>query len=199
MRLYTKFGSKTPSEEKMVLDTKARDLSLAYELSCPLTITTYIDENDDFQQYRRQMQNERLESLVNTLEMVVMKVVLNAAAKVMEVDNVIMSSTTIITLLKDIVVMGESEPYGVRGGTLVVMFVDRFGQSHKIGNFDLDPTTISTYELHVQLTEDKNVKAKVAALIRRLAGRSKQLMVDTHFQLWKKKLYRSSTGSENSL
>lgn len=198
MRFYTKFGGKDLSLDKMVIDSKAQLLSMAYEISCPFTITSHIDDNDDFHQYRLQIQKQRLESLVSILEKAVMKVVMNSTAKVMEVDNVLMSSTAITTLLKDIVELGESEPYGVRGGTLVVMFVDRLGKTHKIGNFALDPTTISTYELHVKLIEDEHVKVKLAALIRRLSGRSQQLIVDSHFQLKKKKLYRSSTCSEDS-
>lgn len=199
MRFYTKFGGKDLSLDKMVLDSKAQLLSMAYEVSCPLTITSRMDDNDDFHQYRQQIQKQRLESLVAILEKAVMKGIMNVLAKVVEVDNVLMPSTAITTLLKEIVELGESEPYGVRGGTLVVMFVDRLGKTHKIGKFALDPTTISTYELHIQLFEDKHVKVKLAALIRRLAGRSQQLMVDSHFQLKKKKLYRSSTSSEDSL
>ena len=69
---------------------------------------------------------------------------------------------TLNHILNQMVLLAEREPYGVRGGTLVVLF----GPPHttptspslvKIGKFPLDPTMVSTYELHLTLQSTDKV------------------------------------------
>merc|ERR1719508_522163 len=64
----------------------------------------------------------------------------------------------------------------------------------KIGRFPLDPTMVSTYELHLTMQPTNQVKLKLANLMRRLQGKKAKLVVDDKFSLVKKKLYRSSTS-----
>jgi len=182
-------------------DSKSRILSRVFESHYPLAITSYQDEDtikdvgeleDDVFQY---LQEERLSALLSALTGTLMKQVVRSMAKVMEVGEVSVPPTTSRMLLQEMVRLGEREPYGVRGGTLVVLFVDRLGHSHRIGQFPLDPATISTYELQLALYENTQIKVKLAKLVRRLSGQPQQLEVDTHFQLRKKKLYRSSSSS----
>ena len=103
-------------------------------------------------------------------------------------------------VLTKMVLLAEREPYGVRGGTLVVMFSPPPTSTNtspiKIGRFPLDPTMVSTYELHLTLQPTNQVKLKLANLLRRLQGKQAKLVVDDKFTLVKKKLYRSSTSSD---
>ena len=106
---------------------------------------------------------------------------------------------TLNQILNQMIILAEREPYGVRGGTLVVMFSPSTTSPStpptKIGRFPLDPTTVSTYELHLTLQSTNQVKLKLANLVRRLQGKKAMLVVDNKFTLVKKKLYRSSTSS----
>ena len=106
---------------------------------------------------------------------------------------------TLQQILNQMIILAEREPYGVRGGTLVVMFSPSTTSPStpptKIGRFPLDPTTVSTYELHLTLQSTNQVKLKLANLVRRLQGKKVMLVVDNKFTLVKKKLYRSSTSS----
>ena len=107
---------------------------------------------------------------------------------------------TLNHILNQLVLLAEREPYGVRGGTLVVMFSPPHTSPNttpiKIGRFPLDPTTVSTFEIHLTLQSTNQVKLKLANLIRRLQGKTARLVVDKKFTLIKKKLYRSSTSSQ---
>ena len=108
-------------------------------------------------------------------------------------------SPTMNKIVKQMVVLAEEEPYGVRGGTLVVMFSPpqtstTYPTLRKIGRFPMDPTMVSTYELHLTLQEacPVKLKLKLANLFRKLQGKTAKLVVDEKFVLVKKKLYRSS-------
>lgn len=186
----------------MVTDSMSRLLTKAFESNYPLAISSYTEDNnnvDDFSVFKH-VQEERLSKLLSALSGSVMSAVIKCLSKVVEVDEVNVPPSTIQEILTEMVRLGELEPYGVRGGTLVVLFEDRLGKKHKIGRFPLDPDTISTYELQLALYENKEFKVKLSSLIRRLSGQTQQLIVDSYYQLKKKKLYRSSsTGVEDCL
>jgi len=141
---------------------------------------------------------ERLAGLVKEMTRF-MKQVLTRCSKVLELgSSTILSlpATTMNRIVKQMVVLAEEEPYGVRGGTLVVMFSPpqtspTYPTLRKIGRYPMDPTTVSTYELHLTLQESCPVKLKLANLFRKLQGKAAKLVVDEKFVLVKKKLYRS--------
>ena len=127
---------------------------------------------------------------------------MNRCSKVLELGPMItldLPTPTLQQILNQMIILAEREPYGVRGGTLVVMFSPSTTSPStpptKIGRFPLDPTTVSTYELHLTLQSTNQVKLKLANLVRRLQGKKVMLVVDNKFTLVKKKLYRSSTSS----
>jgi len=146
----------------------------------------------------KDLEMERLADFVNRMTRF-MKQVLTRCSKVLD-----LGSSTILSLpapimnriVKQMVVLAEEEPYGVRGGTLVVMFSPpQTSPTHptlKIGRFPMDPTVVSTYELHLTLQEACPVKLKLANLFRKLQGKAAKMVVDEKFGLVKKKLYRSS-------
>jgi len=142
---------------------------------------------------------ERLAGLVKKMTKF-MKQVLTRCSKVLELGSstiLSLSAPTMNTIVKKMVVLAEEEPYGIRGGTLVVMFSppqtsSTYPTLRKIGRFPMDPTMVSTYELHLTLQESCPVKLKLVNLFRKLQGKAAKLVVDEKFVLVKKKLYRSS-------
>lgn len=155
------------------------------------------DMADLFEQVRR----ERLVSLGNMLRDTIFKQVLAQCCKVMGKD-VLMDAVSLNAIVKELVCLSEQEPYGVRGGTLVVLFnpapTDRKAPT-KIGRFPIDQGTISTFELHLNIQATTAVsgrlKSSLANLVRRMGGRQEQVIIDSKFVLTKKKLYRSASTS----
>eukprot|EP00092_Neocalanus_flemingeri_P080760 GFUD01100780.1.p1 GENE.GFUD01100780.1~~GFUD01100780.1.p1 ORF type:complete len:194 (+),score=39.30 GFUD01100780.1:99-680(+) len=147
------------------------------------------------------LEKERLAVLLQILTRTLKKQVLYRCSKVLELGPLVfldLPTSTLDNIFTQIILLGEREPYGVRGGTLVVMFSPpptKTSSPIKIGRFPLDPTKVSTYELHLTIQSTSPVKLQFANLWRRLQGKQEKLVVDDKFSLVKKKLYRSSTSS----
>ena len=107
-------------------------------------------------------------------------------------------------LCKDLIHLGEQEPYGVLGGTLILNFgsvvddaeIKEEQEDHsvkfiKIGRFSLNPDVTSTFELHWSMFPSNKVKHKLANLARKLQGKPSKIVVSESYILVKKKLYRS--------
>jgi len=143
----------------------------------------------------RLLESERLATLMTKS----LNQVLTRCSKVLELGNqakMNLPSHVKKNILDQLVLLAENEPYGVRGGALVVMFSPSPTSPNpiKIGRFPLDSSVVSTFELHLTLQPTRQVKQKLANLIRKLQGKATILEVDEKFVLVKKKLYRSSTS-----
>jgi len=68
-----------------------------------------------------------------------------------------------------------------------------------MGKFPMDVNINSTYEMHLTLKQDANLKVKMANMMRKMAGLEPVMVLSPSFKLEKKKLYRSSTSSVESL
>lgn len=192
--------------------SKPSSVSKQFSECYPMAISEYKndtmeDSMDTFNQSLddafQHLEKERLAALMKILKRTLMNQVLYRCSKVLELGPMItleLPSPTMHQILNQIIILAEREPYGVRGGTLVVMFSPSTTSTStttltKIGRFPLDPTTVSTFELHLTLQSTNQVKLKLANLVRRLQGKKAMLVVDNKFTLVKKKLYRSSTSS----
>jgi len=147
------------------------------------------------------IEEKRLAALLDLLIRTLKRQVVNRCCKVLELGpekTLDISTETLSSIASQIVILAEREPYGVRGGTLVVMFGPPLSspnsKSEKIGKFPLDPSVVSTYELHLTLRPIEQIKLKLTNLVRRLQGKKGKVVVDEKFTLEKKKLYRSSTS-----
>ena len=147
------------------------------------------------------IEEKRLAALLDLLIRTLKRQVVNRCCKVLELGpekGLHISTETLSSIASQIVILAEREPYGVRGGTLVVMFGPPLSspnsKSEKIGKFPLDRSVVSTYELHLTLRPIEQIRLKLTNLVRRLQGKKGKVVVDEKFTLEKKKLYRSSTS-----
>lgn len=171
-----------------------------YQSCYPLAVTSYIEDdlmNNNIEDQFQHLEREKLTRLISALSTTVFKQILKSIEKIAEAERVLVHPQTTVDILKEVVYQGEREPCGVRGGTLVVLFSDRLGQLHRVGRFPLDPTTLPTYELHLTLNEDRTIKVKLENLMRKISGLCPNTVIRPGFTLRKRKLYRSSTGSED--
>jgi len=157
-------------------------------------------QQDMWETFEKLWLETRLKTLITTLEGTVFKKVLARCRKVLELEgDLIVDPVTLCAICTKIITMAEQEPYGVRGGTLVVSFSSRPNDKLaplKIGMFPLDKVTVPTFELHLTLQATSSVtdriKLSLRNLVRKMGGKPTQMVVDPKFDLNKKKLYKSS-------
>ena len=153
------------------------------------------------------MEEERLAGLRKTLWELVTTKVIPLCSKNLRLDSgsvLEFQEDTLELVISDMIKLGESEPYGVNGGTLVINFGgeerhptpgETTGRSDlgpvRLGKLPICPANIATYELHLTLIPSTNIKHKVANLVRRFQAKPPVLVIDQKFKLVKKKLYRS--------
>ena len=163
-------------------------MSSAYQTCYPLAVSNYV--NEDTEAVFEHLEQERFNHLLTALGNTVFTTVLRRMEKVLEVGEVLISPATATTILKDIILAGEREPYGVRGGVLIVTFSDRRGRATKMGRFPLDSATNATYELKLNLVEDRNMKVVLENVVRKVIGQNPLIFIGSKFKMEKKKLYR---------
>ena len=152
------------------------------------------------------LEQERLLKLMKVLKRTILGKVLPLCTKVLGLDNgslLELPSKTLKNVLVDMVNLGEQEPYGVQGGTLILYFgnaeyimdnSDNICNSlsfTRMGRFPLNMYITSTFELHLTIYPSTHLKHKLANLVRKLKGKPPKLVVGEKFTLTKKKLYRS--------
>ena len=145
----------------------------------------------------KQLHQEQLEKLTKLLEGFFYTKVFPLFMKFVQLEHgslLQLPCETSDKILVDMVTLGEEEPYGVMGGTLVLHYVyqnsGKINKSTRIGLFSFKPDITSTFELHLTLYPSTDVKHKIANLIEKIQGKSNKLVIDQKFMLSKKKLYR---------
>lgn len=175
-------------------------LSTVYETSYPVTITDHYSNNNNQHSIMEVVMQERLNTLMAALSVTVMKEVKTLVKRATGAEEVVLPNNT-NDILREAIELGEQEPYGVRGGALVVTFTDADGQKMDVGRVPLDPCpgTVQTYELELDLFQNNNIKMWVLNIGRRIRGRAVHVVIDNHFHLSKTKLYRSSSDRSSSV
>ena len=143
------------------------------------------------------LEREQLENLTKELQGHFCTKVLPICAKMVHIEHgslLDLPSDIMKKILVEMVALGEKEPYGVMGGTLVVNCVletpANITKSTRIGRFPLKPELPSTFELHLTLFPSTQVKHRIANLMEKIQGKPCKLVIDQKFILTKKKLYR---------
>jgi len=172
---------------------KIKDDEEMGKTACPM------DWGEVFDQLRR----KELQTLGNRLKCTVFKQVIGRCKKSLGAGKeVIIDASTINAIFSSVVALSESEPYGVRGGSLVVLFAPAPNSKDtpvKIGHFPMDPSTVATFELHLTIQASMAVTTRVRQtltnFVRKIGGKPTQVHIDPKFKIIKKKLYRSSTSN----
>lgn len=117
--------------------------------------------------------------------------------------SVELSAGTLEKVVKDMVDLGEQEPYGLKGGTLILNFGSVLNEKSekgndsqvlklvKIGKFPLGEGIVSTFELHLTLYPSNHMKHKLANMVRKLKGKPTKIPISEKITITKKKLFRS--------
>jgi len=148
-----------------------------------------------------QLRTKELQTLGNRLKCNVFKQVMGRCKKSLGAGKeVVIDASTINAIFSSVVALSESEPYGIRGGSLVVLFAPALNSEDspvEIGKFPLDPCTVATFELYLTIQANTAVGTRVREtltnFVRKIGGKPTQVHIDPKFKLIKKKLYRSST------
>jgi len=161
---------------------------------------------DDIDSAFELFEKERLLHLSNEVKKTMREKIIPRCAKVLSLgsgSSVEVSEDTLNNVVSELVLLGEQEPYGVMGGTLILNYGSILKEKSekgkesqvpkivKIGKFPLGLGLASTYELHLTLYPSNHVKHKLVNLIRKLKGEPLKTVICERFTMTKKKLYRS--------
>ena len=101
-------------------------------------------------------------------------------------------------IARDILIMSESEPCGVRGCSLVLHLQEK-SDIIDLGKVQCDPNTVSTFEIHLTIQEDTRSWVAVKKMVLTVTGcfknsvfKSSPKMMGLGYKLEKLKLYRTS-------
>merc|ERR1719228_967927 len=161
---------------------------------------------DDIDSAFELFEKERLLDLSNEVKRTMRERIIPRCTKVLNLgsgSSVEVSEDTLDNVVSELVLLGEQEPYGVMGGTLILNYgsilkekSEKGNESQipkivKIGKFPLGLGLASTFELHLTLYPSNHVKHKLVNLIRKLKGEPTKMVICERFTMTKKKLYRS--------
>jgi len=162
---------------------------------------------DDIDSAFELFEKERLLDLSNEVKKTMRERIIPRCTKVLSLgsgSSVEVSEDTLDNVVSELVLLGEQEPYGVMGGTLILNYgsilkekSEKGNESQipkivKIGKFPLGLGLASTFELHLTLYPSNHVKHKLVNLIRKLLkGEPTKMVICERFTMTKKKLYRS--------
>jgi len=161
---------------------------------------------DDIDSAFELFEKERLLDLSNEVKKTMREKILPRCTKVLSLgsgSSVEVSEDTLNNVVSELVLLGEQEPYGVMGGTLILNYGSILKEKSekgkesqvpkivKIGKFPLGLGLASTFELHLTLYPSNHVKHKLVNLIRKLKGEPLKTVICERFTMTKKKLYRS--------
>ena len=151
------------------------------------------DTKDDIDRVMELMRRERMVNLVLDLQNIFKSEIFSLSKKALALEagaEIVLDERTLDTIVSDMIRLGDQEPCGVRGGALVVNFVNMSQDMVRIGKFPLGPNTTPTFELHLTLRSSTNILHRMANLVKRMQARPAGMFLDEKYQLEKRKLYR---------
>lgn len=98
-------------------------------------------------------------------------------------------------IAKDVLHMSQNEPCGIRGCELFINLQDK-STCQEMGVIDCDPSTVTTFELHLIVKVDRRPSAIVKSMLMSFQGRvlhgssNSTKVLRSDYQLTKRKLYR---------
>ena len=152
------------------------------------------DTSDDIDRVMELMRRERRANLVLDLHNIFKTEIFSLSKKILGVEagsEIVLDERTLDTIVSDMIRLGDQEPCGVRGGALVVKFVNNT-EDHQvtIGKFPLGTATTPTFELQLTLRSSTNILHRMANFLKRIQARPAEIFLDEKYKLEKRKLYR---------
>ena len=151
------------------------------------------DTSDNIDQVMELMRRERRANLVLDLHNIFKTQIFLLFKKILSLETeaeIVLDQRTLDSLVSDMIKLGDQEPGGVRGGALVVNFVNVSQEMLRVGKFLLGTDTTPTFELHLTLRSSTNVLHRMANLVKRMQSRPAEMFLDEKYKLEKRKLYR---------
>ncbi|XP_013777664.1 DNA damage-inducible transcript 4-like protein [Limulus polyphemus] len=119
-----------------------------------------------------------------------------AKDKQLQCAEVLIPSNLIFRIVRDILLMSEKEPCGIRGCAVYVNLEEKH-LCRRIGKVKCDPDTVATFEVVLTLKQDcsswLSLRHLIPARLLKSIGRNSPLVLSENYMLNKKKLYRSSS------
>ena len=156
-------------------------------------VKTEEDTSDDIDHVMELMRRERMVNLVLDLHNIFKTEIFSLFKKMLALEvgvEIVLDQRTLDTIVCDIIRLGDQEPGGVRGGALVVNFVNISQDMVRIGKFPLGTDTTPTFEVHLTVRSSTNVLHRMANLVKRIQARPAEMFLDEKYKLEKRKLYR---------
>lgn len=105
--------------------------------------------------------------------------------------EVLLPADLLNRIATEMVVMSEKEPCGIRGSTIYIEFEDEPNNTRRIASLQMDPNTVSTFELYLTLRQDRSGWTSILPQFLKNLARSSTIMISPDFLVTKNKLFRS--------
>ncbi|CAH0391275.1 unnamed protein product [Bemisia tabaci] len=114
-----------------------------------------------------------------------------AKSEQLSCGEVLLPADLLPRIALDILKMAETEPCGLRGCTIFINY-ESDNQCRRIGTLKCDPSTVSTFEIHLTLRQDLKAswKSMLPQFIKNFT-KGGTIVISGSFSLQRKKLYRS--------
>ncbi|XP_031620416.1 protein scylla isoform X2 [Contarinia nasturtii] len=96
------------------------------------------------------------ESTVQSLALRLQNELRRAKSQHLACTEVLLPSDLLNRIASKLIVMSEKEPCGIRGSIIYIEFEDEPNNTRRIASLQLDPNTVSTFELYLTLKQDRS-------------------------------------------
>ncbi|XP_055312177.1 protein charybde-like [Sitodiplosis mosellana] len=131
------------------------------------------------------------ESAVQSLALRLQNELRRAKSQHLACTEVLLPSDLLNRIASELIVMSEKEPCGIRGSIIYIEFEDEPNNTRRIASLQLDPNTVSTFELYLTLKQDRSGWTSILPQFLKNLARGSTIMISPDFLVAKTKLYRS--------
>ncbi|XP_025837102.1 protein charybde-like [Agrilus planipennis] len=155
----------------------------------PVSSHTYNNQNELDYEYDPTLDEDN-EPIVSALSKRLEEELRAAKRTHLSCGEVLLPCGLLQRISRDVLVMADSEPCGLRGCTLYFNFASD-EDSRRLSTVKCDPYTASTFELYLTLKENPRGWDSFLPQFLKKITRGGTVMISSEYELTKKKLYRS--------
>jgi len=131
------------------------------------------------------------DSTLQALSMRLQSELRTAKSQHLACTEVLLPADLLHRVASEMIIMSEKEPCGIRGCTVYIEFEDEPSNTRRIASLQVDPNTVSTFELYLTLKHDRSGWTSILPQFLKNLARSSTIMISPDFTITKNKLYRS--------